>query len=137
MEYLVAVAKPDQTVNRLFTLLGVVVRSIETGRAELALTVTESMLQGAGVFPGGLVATLLDEVMAHAALSLLDEGCGCATIELSTRFFKPVRLGETVLATARVLKRGSRIVFLEAALAVNGDERARAQASFQILPPRP
>ncbi len=132
-DYLEAVRKPDQQVNPLFSRLGVEVVRIQPDEAELALTIRRDHLQGAGVVAGGVIAALLDEAMAHAVLAGLEDAQQTATVELSTRYMRTVREGQRVVAYGRVLKRGRRVVTVEAELRMlDGELAAKALASFLV-----
>ena len=131
--YLDALRQPGQAVNPLFAFLGVEVEVIEPGRAVLSLTVKPELIQGAGVAAGGVLATLLDEAMAHAIIPTLAGDRRCATVELSTRYLAPVKKGQRLTAEARVVKAGKRIVFVEGSVEnERGEAVARADASFMI-----
>jgi len=79
-----------------------------------------------GVVHGGLVTTVLDEAM----VTLLNRmGYLALTAELSVRFLKPVRVGERVNVSARLLERRGKIFRLEArATDPDGSELARAES---------
>ncbi|MGE4298253.1 MAG: PaaI family thioesterase [Desulfovibrionaceae bacterium] len=131
--YLRHVQEPGQTVNPLFNTLGVRVEHIGADRAVLCMDVDERHIQGAGVAAGGILATLLDEAMAHAVIATLDNGDATATVDMSVRFLRPVKRGDAVRAEARVLRRGGRIIHVEAdVLLPNGDIAARGAASFIV-----
>ncbi len=139
--YLKAVAGPGQDVNRLFAFLGVEVESFSPGQAVLRLPLRPEFSQGASALAGGVQATLLDEAMAHAVLSGLEEHRRAATIEMSVRYLKPLPLasfdGTTLRCAARIVKQGRNVAFVEAEiLALPGDAvLAKASASFMILSP--
>jgi uncharacterized protein (TIGR00369 family) len=84
----------------------------------------------AGVLHGGVIATLIDEVMAHAALSLVGRA---PTAELSLRFLKPVMTGRELEVRAQVRERGRRILTLDAELIQDGEVRARGEGRFLVL----
>ncbi|MBR12289.1 MAG: hypothetical protein CL442_03950, partial [Acidimicrobiaceae bacterium] len=92
------------------------------GTAVVALAVDDRHLNPNGVVHGGVVFTMVDTAMGRATLSVLDEGCLCASIEVSVRYLRPVVEGRLV-ATATVLRAGRRIVHLEGAVHVDGDDR--------------
>jgi uncharacterized protein (TIGR00369 family) len=134
-EYLEAVARPGQTVNPLFNFLGLELAALSPGRCTLRLPFKPGLVQGGGVVAGGVLATLLDEAMAHAALALnAAEGRGrVATISMETRFFAPARPEPDLEAFARVIRGGKRVLFVEAE-AVSGETRvAVASAQFMVL----
>jgi len=104
------------------------------GTAVVALDVDDRHLNPNGVVHGGVVFAMVDTAMGRATLSVLDEGCLCASIEVSVRYLRPVVEGRLV-ATATVLRAGRRIVHLEGAVHVDGDDRpvAVVQGSFAVL----
>ena len=106
----------------------------EPGTATAILDVDERHLNPNGVVHGGVVFTMVDTAMGRATLSVLDEGCLCASIEVSVRYLRPVVEGRLV-ATATVLRAGRRIVHIEGAVHVDGDDRpvAVVQGSFAVL----
>ena len=74
--------------------------------------------------------------MAHAVIPRLESGEGkhTATTNLEVRFFKPARDGDTLTATATVLKPGRRAMFLEAEVAnQDGVVLAKGSATFLVL----
>ncbi len=132
-EYINKVQKPNQTVNPLFVSLGVEIINISAEQTVLKLPVKTGFMQGAGVVAGGILATLMDEAMAHAALATLENGQTTATMDISCRYFKPVGAGEVLKATAVVVKKGNRVIFTEAQVVDSMDQlTARASATFII-----
>lgn len=132
-EYLDALRRGDLQVNRLFVFLGVEMVTLEPEECILGLAVRSDFLQGAGVMPGGISATLLDEAMAHVVLAGLQNGESTATVELSVRFLASVAAGEHVTAQARPLKRGARIVTVEGELLKeDGTLAAKGTGSFIV-----
>ncbi|MGH8228451.1 MAG: PaaI family thioesterase [Steroidobacteraceae bacterium] len=98
----------------------------ERGSALLAFTPPQQFLQGAGVIQGGIVAALLDFAMAFAALAALggaDRPFATATLQVS--LMKPAPPGR-YLARGRIVRKGRRLMFAEAALAP-APEAARGQ----------
>jgi len=81
----------------------------------------------AGILHGGIISTLLDEAMAHAALSAAGTS---PTVEFAVEFLKPVLTGRPVAVEARVIERRRRIVRTEAELNQEGELRARARGTF-------
>ena len=86
----------------------------------------------AGVLHGGVIATLLDEAMAHAALSLVGRA---ATAELSLQFLKPVMTGRELEVRAEVREQKRRILVV-AELFQDGELRARGEGKFLAVAPR-
>lgn len=119
--YLTAVKAKDQTVNRLFGLLGARLASASDGNAVVAAPVNADFGQGGGMVAGGILATLADEAMAHAVLSALPEGKACVTAEMNVRYLRglapePDDAGTAagdIRAEATVVKRGSALFVAE------------------------
>ena len=137
-QYLQAVAKPGQTVNNLFGFLGVEVAELSPGQARLSLPLRPEFLQGAGMVAGGVLATLLDETMAHAVLPALPPGQGATTVEMSVRYLSAVGPrdldGPPLVCLAKVLRQGKRVAFAEAEITLADRAVARASASFLVVP---
>ncbi|WP_316896306.1 PaaI family thioesterase [Pseudodesulfovibrio indicus] len=132
-DYLDAVRQEGQTVNPLFAFLGLAVETIEPDRAVLRLPFRPELIQGGGVVAGGILAALLDETMAHAVLAGNKPGHQTTTVSLSVNYLRPARRGQDLTCEARVVKRGGRVLFLEAEVRSGDAEAARATASFLLL----
>ena len=131
--YLDAVRQQGQTVNNLFAFLGIIVDTIEPDRAVLRLPFRPALTQGAGMVAGGVLATLLDETMAHAVLGGNEPGQRTTTVDLSVSYLRAVKSGSDLTCEARVIKRGGRVLFVEASATSDDREVARATASFLLL----
>ncbi len=64
-----------------------------------------------GIVHGGLVSTLMDEVMIRLLYAL---GIRAVTAELSTRFLRPLRTGKRYRFESRLLEDRGRVVTAEA-----------------------
>lgn len=113
-EYLSQVREPKQEVNPLFRSLNIQAQRISADETVLELPANSALLQGAGVLAGGIIATLLDEAMAHVALANIAPHEHVATVDLNVQYISIVKPGSALRATASVLKRGRRILFVEA-----------------------
>lgn len=131
-EYLKAVKNSDQTVNPLLNLLGATVIETNPGEATLKLPTNPGFAQGAGVVSGGILATLLDETMAHAVLGCLPADCTTATVNMNVCYHRQTKVGDELLCTARTAKQGQRVIFVEAEITVAGKSTATATASFIV-----
>lgn len=135
-QYLHAVTQKDQRVNALFTLLGACLQRAENGESQLCVPGSPALCQGGGRVAGGIVATLADEAMAHAVLSLLPDGRSAVTAEMNIRYLRsadPATCGE-LCATARVVKRGSSLYVTEATVHdAQGRLLATSGATFFVV----
>jgi acyl-coenzyme A thioesterase PaaI-like protein len=81
-----------------------------------------------GIYHGGIVATLLDEVMLKAILAL---DIYAVTAEMTVRYKKPVRTGETIKFVGRIIEEKGRLYLTEgAALDANGEPFATATGRY-------
>jgi len=116
--------------------LGFELHSVGDGEAELRLTISEQHLNSWRVAHGGVVMTLLDVAMAHAARSmnkqLADLGPGVVTVEMKTSFMRP---GEGELrAVGKVLHRSTTMAFCEGSVfGADGRICAHATGTFKYL----
>lgn len=63
-----------------------------------------------GVFHGGVLATLLDEIMIKAILA---QDRFVVTADLSIRFLAPVKIGDRIRFSGRVVRSKGRVFFTE------------------------
>jgi len=131
--YLEAVCRQSQSVNALFSFLGIEVQTIESNRAVLQLPFKPELIQGGGVVAGGILATLLDETMAHAVLGGNQPGQFTSTIDMTINYLRPAKMDFDLICEAHVVKRGGRIAFAEGVVLSGEQEAARATASFMLL----
>lgn len=116
--------------------LGFELLSMGGGEAELAVDLTEAHLNSWSVAHGGVVMTLLDVAMAHAARSLDKPednfGPGVVTIEMKTSFMRP---GEGRLrCVGKLLHRSVTMAFCEGSVfGEDGKLCAHATATFKFL----
>jgi uncharacterized protein (TIGR00369 family) len=95
--------------------LGFELHKFEGGEAEIHCALKPELLNTWQVAHGGLLMTLLDVCMAHAARSTEEHGKqaapGLVTLEMKTQFMRP---GEDyVVAKARLMHRTATLAFTE------------------------
>ena len=118
--------------------LGFELLRVEPGLGEIAIEVRDELTNSWGVAHGGLLMTLMDIAMAHAARSPLEPGGevlpGVVTIEMKTSFMRP---GEgRVVATGRRMHRTVTMAFCEASvLDARGHLVAHSTGTFKYLKP--
>lgn len=101
------------------------------GTARTNLSSVQQRFSGwSSVLHGGIVATLLDEAMAHAAIS---RGIRAVTARLEVRFRRAVPLGEPLVAEGKIENRRGRVLELSSALTgADGTLFAEARGRFII-----
>ena len=133
--YLDAVREIDQTVNPLFTFLKARLTVAEQGKASIVMPLGPHLRQGGGQVAGGILATMADECMAHAVLSLLDPCQTVVTAEMNIRYLRSTNpdQGGELIAWANVVKNGRRLAVAEATVHdSNGRLLATAGATFDV-----
>lgn len=116
--------------------LGLELLRFEGGEAELALTPRDEHMNGLKMAHGGVVMTLLDVAMAHAARSPRSDAAvqarGVVTVEMKTTFMRP-GVGRLV-ARGKVLTQTQTLSFCEASL-FDADDKlvAHATGTFKLL----
>jgi uncharacterized protein (TIGR00369 family) len=83
-----------------------------------------------GVVHGGMIAALLDEVSAYAAMGVSKQ---IVTAELNIRYLKPVPVGCEVNVEAQVRERLRRTIMVDAVMSLRGEELACAEARMVVL----
>ena len=119
-------------------LLGFELLRLEPGSSEIAITVREELTNSLGVAHGGLLMTLMDIAMAHAARSPVEAGGEVlgtvVTIEMKTSFMRPAT--GRVVATGRRMHRTVTMAFCEASvLDARGHLVAHSTGTFKYLKP--
>jgi uncharacterized protein (TIGR00369 family) len=116
--------------------LGMQLWRFDGGVAEISLALQPTMMNSWQVAHGGVVMTLLDVAMAHAARSVRETGehgaPGIVTIEMKTSFMHPAE--GTLVATGRLLHGTSRLAFCEGSVRdAGGALCAHATGTFKYL----
>ncbi|TDA65866.1 MAG: PaaI family thioesterase [Clostridia bacterium] len=84
-----------------------------------------------GVVHGGIVSTLLDEIMANHLYAL---GYTVMTAELQVRFIHPVPAGETIRLSSRIRTINRHNLYEAEAWATLPDGRVAARGQAKMLP---
>ena len=117
-------------------LVGLRLDAVEPGLATMSLQVRAELLQNNGVVHGGAIATLIDSTAAFAIIPLLEQDETTTTVDLTVSYVRPLREG-MAQATARVLRKGSRVIVLTAeVLDGAGNLAATALTTYLRLPKR-
>lgn len=96
--------------------------------------VLDSRFEGwEGMAHGGIVCTILDEVMAWA---LVDHDVWGVTARMNVDFRRPVPIGRRIRSEGRVRETKRRVIYAEGVIldAEDGTELARAEATFVGAP---
>lgn len=116
--------------------LGFELHHFANGHAELRVDLDEAHLNSWEVAHGGVLMTMLDVAMAHAARSVhaAEPGCGpgLVTIEMKTSFMRPAE--GRLRANGKLLHRSSTMAFCEASVFDDDNHLcAHATGTFKYL----
>jgi uncharacterized protein (TIGR00369 family) len=112
--------------------LGLELHRFDNGHAEVQVDLEAAHLNSWEVAHGGVLMTLLDVAMAHAARSLHADGPGVVTVEMKTSFMRPAE--GRLAAKGVLLHRSTTMAFCEGS--VFNDEHqlcAHATGTFKYL----
>jgi uncharacterized protein (TIGR00369 family) len=116
--------------------LGFELQRFDAGTAEITLDLRSELMNSWDVAHGGVLMTLLDVVMAHAARAPDEPGGaarpGVVTVEMKTSFIRP-GIGR-LLAEGEVLQRTASMAFCAGAVFDSDDQLvAHATGTFKYL----
>ncbi len=97
---------------------------------ELALVIDERHINARGFAHGGVLATLADVALGHAASVTQDPPARLTTASLTIDYVRAVRSGQTVIATVDVQRVGRRMAFANCYLHCGEQRVVRASAVF-------
>lgn len=137
-------AQPDPLVAAIFSgrqprppvgvLLGTeyVSYDLEAGRVHMRFSAQPAFLNPAGMVHGGMLAAMMDELLAVTMTAGMREGQFNVTLDLGTRFLKGAQPGP-IDGHGSIVKRGRTVGFVEGELRnAAGDLLARGHATMQI-----
>jgi uncharacterized protein (TIGR00369 family) len=105
---------------------------LETGEVHMRFTALPSFINPGGTVHGGMLAAMLDELLAVTMGVVMHEGEYNVTLDLGSRFLKAAQLG-AIEGFGRVIKRGRAVGFVEGELRdPKGAVLVRGNATMQI-----
>jgi len=116
-----------------FQMLGpVYARPAEGRHLVIGLRLEDKHMNAQGIAHGGMLATLADSALG-IAINIASEGRRHATINLSTDFMLPGRIGDWLEAHVEIDRRGLRLSFATCHLKVGERSIVRANGIFAAL----
>lgn len=109
-----------------------VTRDNGTAQAEVTLRQTHQGWQD--IAHGGMVSTILDEIMAHA---IVEREPQAATVEMKIRFSQKVPLEVPLFTKGWIVEQKRRLIITKSELRRKDNDQllARAEAKFMLPPP--
>jgi uncharacterized protein (TIGR00369 family) len=112
-------------------LLDLKLESVERGKAVMRMPYRPEITNGTGAVHGGAIVSLCDTVFYVALASIYGRDQDTTTASLQCNFLAPALPPHDLLAEARVLKGGRRIVYGE--VYVRSGEKIVAHATLNFL----
>jgi uncharacterized protein (TIGR00369 family) len=126
LELLRAMSAGELPGPPIMATLGIDAIEAAEGRVTVLMTAREYHYNPLGTVHGGVLATVLDTAAACAVHSTLPAGMGYTSLDLTTKFLRPVNVGSGQLrCEGTVLSAGRRTALAEARLT---DEQGRLVA---------
>ena len=112
---------------------GLEFRETSKSNYEYKTTIGEFHLNSAGITHGGFIVSVLDSGMGTAAHKILGQGTKAATISLDVKFISPSRAGDTLVGSAKVLKKTRSLVFMQGEIRCGKQIIATAEGIWKVL----
>jgi uncharacterized protein (TIGR00369 family) len=133
LETLRAISAGELPAPPIMHTLGIDRVVAEEGRVSVFMPVGEFHYNPLGTVHGGVLATLLDTATGCAVHTTLPAGVGYTTLDLTTKFLKPVTVSSgTLRCEGTVISRGRRHALAEARL-YDGQGQFVAHATSSCL----
>lgn len=106
--------------NRFNDLLGMTVMQLNDNGCVMQMKIRHEFHNSIeGIVHGGVTNALADAAMGHAAAPPVDGVQQCVTVESKINYLSPAK-GELLIADAKVLRRGSKLIVTEARITCDG-----------------
>jgi uncharacterized protein (TIGR00369 family) len=112
-------------------LLDLQLESVERGKAVMRMPFRSEITNSTGAVHGGAIVSLCDTVFYVALASIYGREQETTTVALQCNFVAPARPPHDLVAEARVLKAGRRVVYGE--VYVRSGEKIVAHATLNFL----
>lgn len=99
-------------------------------KASCRITLPRHFQGWSGIAHGGVVATLLDEIMAHAVIHFVGQA---VTASMETRYRKPVPLGSDLLAEGWVDQLNRRVAIAKARVSLAKEDVTLAEGAAKFI----
>ncbi len=99
--------------------------------------VPPELCNSAGNLQGGILAAFADSVLGGACAAHISEDLYPALAEMKISFLRPARSGTTITGSARVLKVGKRLLFVEGEVTGEDGELIAKVSGTEVPAPAP
>jgi acyl-CoA thioesterase len=124
-------ADADDPFHPFGDLIGLAFTDVADGHSECTLEVSDDLKNPHGVVHGAVLYAMADTGMGGALYPGLDDEEVSTTVEVTVRYFRPVREG-TVTCETEVIHRGGSLAHLASEVHHDGAAVAHAVGSFFV-----
>jgi acyl-coenzyme A thioesterase PaaI-like protein len=103
------------------------------GRAKAEVTLRQVHQGWRDMAHGGMVSTILDEIMAHA---VVDKEPQAATVEMTVRFRSRVPLDQALITEGWIVRRDKRRIMAQGLLRLKETDKVLARSEAKFLIPK-
>jgi len=137
LQFVQALAAGEVSAPPIMNLTGARLTSAESGVVVFTLVPSEYHYNPIGSVHGGVIATLLDSAAGCAVQTMLDEGVGYTSLDLSVKYLRGIRADTGIITcTGTVVHAGRRTALAQAEVRDSNDRLlASATSSCVILRP--
>jgi len=119
------------TEQRVMTLIGAELSTVEAGVIEIRLPFRSDLTQQDGFLHAGIITTIADSAAGYAAYTMMPAASRVLSVEFKVNLMRPAR-GETFVARAEVVKSGRTLSVVRAdVFAISGKGEKEVVATMQ------
>ena len=133
LELLLAMGRGELPAPPIMHTVGIERIEAAEGRVTVYLTAAEYHYNPLGTVHGGVLATVLDTAAACAVHTTLPAGVGYTSLDLSTKFLRPVTVGSGRLRCEGIVLSRGRTTALSEAKLYDSEDRLLAHATSTCL----
>ena len=122
----------NQSPSPFMRWLKPTVRAAARGKLSFSYLVREEMLNPSGVLHGGVTAAIIDDVIG-ATMFTLNEQFFYTTINNVVDYFSIAKLGDTIVADTKIIKKGKQVVNVECAIWNEDKSKLIAKGSSNLM----
>lgn len=119
------------SISPLGRWLNGTIRVVEPGRLVAEYQVRDELANPAGVLHGGAASAILDDLIGAMVFALGRE-YAFTSVNLNVDFLHAARLGDTITATAEVIRAGKNIIHCEGRI-VSADGKVIAKCATNLI----
>ena len=119
---MIEAAKKSFDKQGFMKTLGAKIVAIETGMVKISCERNEGLTQQHGFFHAGVITSIADVACGYAAMTTMPEGAEVLSVEFKTNLMRPADT-QRITATGKVIKSGKNLVFCEATITDDKEEK--------------